>query len=288
MPKAPTDAYGQIKLLTPERVKDTYFTGFRTKTMNQITQFKWVPKRDANEIVHALMQPSVRYARSDCVDLPPTTYSTHEVELTAEQKKAYKQMQREFVVSHKGIEVTAANAGVQASKLVQIGSGFTYGHNNAVIDLDCKSRFDALTEILDGTDHKVIVFAPFKHTVRFLHSHLNLLGYNPAAIHGGVPKLERDKIFNAFQHSLTPRVIVAHPKTMSHGLTLTAADTIIWYAPYWDLELYEQANARITRPGQEHHTHIVHIQASPVEKRVYRTLESRGNMQAALLSLFRD
>ncbi len=288
MPKAPTDAYGQIKLLTPEQVKNTYFTGFRSKTMLQITQFKWIPKKEANDIVHALMQPAVRYSREDCVDLPPTTFSTHEVELSAEQKKAYKDMQQKFILEHNGVEVTAANAGVQASKLIQIGCGFSYGANEAVVELDCKKRFDTLTGILDGTENKVIVFAPFKHTVRFLKAHLSLAGYSVERIDGDVPKSERDVIFNAFQHSSEPRVIVAHPQTMAHGLTLTAADTIVWYAPFWDLELYDQANARITRPGQVNHTHVIHIQASPVEKRVYNTLTKRGNMQQSLLSLFRN
>ena len=256
--------------------------------MIQITQFKWVPKKDANDIVHELMQPAVRYSREDCIDLPPTTYSTREIELSAEQKKAYKQMQREFVLEHQGIEITAANAGVQASKLIQIGAGFSYGSNGIVVELDCKQRLDTLAEILDGTQHKVIVFAPFKHTVRSVKAHLDLMGYAVALIDGDVGKTERDKIFNAFQHSSEPRVIVAHPQTMAHGLSLTAADTIVWYAPHRDLEIYDQACARITRPGQVNHTHIIHIQASPVEKHVYNTLTKRGNMQQALLSLFKQ
>lgn len=288
MPKAPTDAYGQIKLLTPERVAGIYFTGFRSKTMLQITQFKWIPKKEANDIVHELMQPAVRYSREDCIDLPPTTYSTQEIALSNEQKKAYKQMQREFMLEHNGLEITAANAGVQASKLIQISSGFSYGSNGVVVELDCKTRLDTLTEILDGTQNKVIVFAPFKHTVRSLKAYLSLAGYFVERIDGDVTKTERDVIFNSFQHSSEPRVIVAHPQTMSHGLTLTAADTIVWYAPCWDLELYDQACARITRPGQVNHTHIIHIQASPVEKRVYNVLNKRGNMQQALLSLFKD
>ncbi len=288
MPKAPTDAYGQIKLLTPERVANTYFTGFRSKTMLQITQFKWIPKKEANDIVHELMQPAVRYSREDCVDLPPTTYSTREVELSVEQKKAYKQMQREFVLEHNGLEITAANAGVQASKLIQIGAGFSYGSNGVVVELDCKKRLDTLTEILDGTQNKVIVFAPFKHTVRSLKAYLDLAGYTVERIDGDVGKTERDRVFWAFQHAANPRVIVAHPQTMAHGLSLTAADTIVWYAPHRDLEIYDQACARITRPGQVNHTHIIHIQASPVEKRVYNVLSKRGNMQQALLSLFKQ
>ena len=73
---------------------------------------------------------------------------------------------------------------------------------------------------------------------------------------------------------------------MSHGLTLTAADTIIWYGPVFSLETYEQANARITRPGQQNHTHIVHIEATPAEKRAFSVLRRRGNMMKSLLEMF--
>jgi len=285
-PKAPTDAYGQVKLLTPQNVPK-FFKAFQNETMWQATQFKWLPRKDANDVVHRVMQPSVRYTRDDCIDLPPTTYSTREVEMSAQQKAAYKQMMDEFTVEYAEVEITAANAGVQASKLIQIGAGFTYGSNGVVVDLECESRIRELTELIDEASNKVIVFTPFKHSVDFLKARLDFYGYDVARIHGGVGKGERDRIFNLFRDTTSIQVLVAHPQTMAHGLTLTSADTIIWYAPLWNLEIYEQANARITRPGQVNHTHIIHIQSSPVEKRVYATLEKRGNMQAALLNLFR-
>ena len=74
---------------------------------------------------------------------------------------------------------------------------------------------------------------------------------------------------------------------MAHGLTLTAADTIVWYCPYPDLEIYEQANARITRPGQKHKTLIVHLQGTPIERRIYSRLRSKGSLQGTLLEMFR-
>jgi SNF2 family DNA or RNA helicase len=79
---------------------------------------------------------------------------------------------------------------------------------------------------------------------------------------------------------------VAHPATMSHGLNLHAADMIVWAAPYPSLEVYEQANARITRPGQTKKQLIVQISGSPVEARVYKRLDQRASMQNALLELF--
>lgn len=286
-PKAPTDAYGQVKLLTPQNVP-RFFKAFQNETMWQVTQFKWLARKDANDVVHKVMQPSVRYTRDDCIDLPPTTYSTREVPLTAEQTRAYKQMMEEFTVEYAETEITAANAGVQASKLVQIGAGFTYGGHDVVVDVDVEPRIAELKELIDEAAHKVIVFSPFKYSVDYLKARLDFYGYDVARIHGDVGKGERDRIFNLFQQTDSIQVLVAHPQTMAHGLTLTKANTIVWFAPLWNLEIYEQANARITRPSQTSHTHIVHIQSSPVEKRIFATLEKRGNMQAALLNLFRQ
>lgn len=283
-PKEPTDAYGQIRLLTPQRVPK-FFKAFQAETMVQLTQFKWIPRKDANDTVHRLMQPAVRYSREDCIDLPPTTYSTREVALSSEQEDAYAEMKREFTTQFKGVEITAANAGVMASKLIQIGAGFAYA-DGVPITLDCSARVNALKDILDSTPHKVIVFSPFKYSVDTLAT-LLMKDYSVEKIHGDVSKKERDRIFSAFQGSSEPRVLVAHPQVMAHGLTLTSANTIVWYSPLWDLEIYEQANARITRPSQKNNTHIIHLQASGIEKRVYSLLKSRGNMMRGLLSLFR-
>jgi SNF2 family DNA or RNA helicase len=302
-PRAPTDAYAQVRLLTPERVPK-YFNSFRSDTMTQISQFRWVPKRNANAIVHQAMQPSVRYSRADCVDLPPTTYTTLEVPLTKAQELAYNDMvQRMQTVVQDPLfsgTIMAANAGVQLSKLIQIAAGFMYGFDGMrkriEVVYDSTPRVNELKSIISNAVGKVIVFAPFVATVDFLYEALSSDPVMHTAygagfvqkIHGGTSKSIRDQAFISFQHSRSPRVLVAHPGTMAHGLTLTAADTIAWYSPVFSLETYEQANARITRPGQTRNTQIIHIQGSKVEQRVYDTLKARGNMQNELLRLFRE
>jgi SNF2 family DNA or RNA helicase len=82
-----------------------------------------------------------------------------------------------------------------------------------------------------------------------------------------------------------PHIIVAQPAAMSHGLTLTAANTIIWYAPYPSLDVYEQANARIVRPGQTRTTLICNVEATPVERKIYQRLRDRQKLQGLLLDL---
>jgi len=284
-PNAPTDAWAQARLLTPWSVPK-FFKQWQQKTMRQITQFKWAPKPDANTLVHQALQPAVRFATEDCIDLPPSTTQTLECKLTKPQQDAYKNMMTMFHIEYASGKITAANEGVKLSKLMQISAGFIYDADGKAIYINNKPRLQLLLEILRETEQKVIVFVPFTAGVRMLHTVLSRVGISCEMVYGDVPKRERDRIFSDFMRSLNPRVIVAHPATMSHGLTLTAASTIVWFSLPSSYEIYDQANARIARPGQKFHTNIIHIVASKVEARAVRRLESKQSLQGALLELF--
>lgn len=283
-PNEPTDAFGQVKLLTPNRVGYS-FKGFRDLTMRQLSQFRWIPRENANEAVNQAMQPSIRYTRDQCFDLPPTTYSTREVTLDPAASKAYKGMFDDLALQVKNHEVTAANEGVKLSKLLQLSAGFVYDTSGKGHYIGGVSRFREIMTLIGEASGKVIIFAPFRFYVEVLFR-LVSKKYTAALIHGDVPKKERDKIFAAFQKSTNPRVIVAHPGTMSHALTLTEASTIIWAAPTTSLETYEQANARITRAGQKQNTFIVNVQATKAEANIYGRLRRKAKLQGALLEMF--
>lgn len=286
-PNAPTDAWGQCMLVTPQRITP-YFKRFRDQTMLQITQFKWRAKKEANSVVHACMQPAVRFQLEDCVDIPPTTYSTLEVPLSPAQLKAYKEMKQQMRTDFDpAAPISAANAGVQMSKLLQICCGFAYDRNGIARDLPMDARLNELEHIIDEAAAKVIVFVPFKHAVKSVVKHLEA-NYTVATITGDTTKTERDKIFHAFQQHADPQVLVAHPQVAAHGLTLTAANVVVWFSPTTSAEIYEQANARIPRPGQKLHTHIVHLQSSQVEAKLYAALQGKLNLQSALLAMYRE
>ena len=289
-PKDPTDAYGQVKLITPERVPK-FFNAFRGMVMRQITQFKWVPLAEANNIVYEAMQPAVRFTRDQCVDLPPTTYSTLDVPMSAAQATAYKSMMDELIIQHAKGDIVAANAGVKVSKLLQIAGGFAYGVDNTgvktAVDYECSARLTEVLNVVNASAGKVIVFSSFRYPIERIRTYLHKHGITTEAIHGGINKPQRDKTFYKFTNTANPQVLVAHPRAMSHGLTLTEASTILWYTPVPDLGVYEQANGRITRPGQKLHTHIIHLSSCKAEDKVYNTLQRRGSMQDALLTLFK-
>lgn len=285
MPKQPTDAWAQAQLITPDNVPWS-FKRFREEVMYQVNQFRWVPRKGALERVHEVMQPSVRFLRKDCTDLPPTTYGERYAELSQEQAKAYKQMQDSFVLTHAQGTITAMNAGVQMGKLIQICCGFAYGDNGKWITLDHKNRVNVMLEVVEQAEAKVIIYVPYKRAITLVEDALRDQ-YSFATVTGDTPKTERDRIFNLFQHTSAPHVLIAHPKVAAHGLTLTRANTILWYGVLPDLEIYDQACARVTRPGQKLHTHILHIVSTKAERKVVKTLETRGNLQAELLDLFK-
>ena len=109
-----------------------------------------------------------------------------------------------------------------------------------------------------------------------------------AIIDGGVSPNKRNQIFKDFQDTKDPHVILANPGTMSHGLTLTAATTIAWYAPIHSGEIYPQANARMRRPGQKYVTNIVHIFATETERKIYNALRNKISFQDLVLDLVKN
>lgn len=282
-PNEPTDAWAQCRLITPASVPG-FFGAFRDQVMKQISQYKWSARTTALETVHRVMQPAIRFSREDCIDLPPTTYVTREVELTREQHTMYNDMVSKFKAEFAGGQITAMNEAIKIGKLLQIVCGVAYGPDGD-LTIPAKPRTDAVLELIDQASAKVIVFVPLTGALNALAEAVGA-HYPVAVVHGGVSKTQRDRIFSEFQAPGGPRVIVAQPGTMAHGLTLTAADTIIWYAPVHSAEIYQQANARIVRPGQTRNTLIVRVQGSVLERKMYAKLETRGGTQSLLLGLF--
>ena len=284
-PNEPCDAWGQAKLLTPERAPK-FFKNFKEATMQQVSTFRWVPRRDAKDTVYEMLQPAVRFKRDDCVELPPVIYDTREAPLTPEQKRVYTEMMRHMKTAFAAGEVNAANEGVLMSKLLQITTGFVYTRDGKAVELDNDPRMDALIELIDEAEGKVIVFVDFIHASKMVAERLKQQGYAVAQVSGETPKAARDQIFNEFQSAAFPRIIVAHPKCMAHGLTLTAANVIIWFSPTTSLDTYEQACARITRPGQTRKQLIMHLTGTPVESKLYKRLQQKASLQGALLEMF--
>lgn len=203
------------------------------------------------------------------------------------QAKVYKQLFDVLVVQMAEGRVTAVNEGVKMSKLLQIASGAVYTETRGVVKFDDNAKLTELMSVIDQAERKVLVFAPFKHAVAHIAESLTKHGYDIAVITGDTPTGRRNEIFNDFQYTDSIEVIVAHPQTMAHGLTLTAANTVVWYSPAPSLEIYLQANARVTRPSQTFKQLIVHLEASAIERKVFKRLQNNEKVQGALLDMVR-
>ncbi len=284
-PNAPTDAWAQCRLITPHTVPK-FMGQFRDQTMRQFGPFKWVARENANDVVQKAMQPCIRFSREECIDLPPTTHHTREVPLTPEQSKAYNEMLKSLKMEYQGGQVLAVNEAVKLGKLVQICCGAAYDINGAEVPIPCGPRIEVVREVIDEAEGKVIVFVPYTSALVALATALGQ-HFSVEMVYGATSRVERDRIFKDFQQAASPRVIVADARTMSHGLSLTRANTIVWYGPTTSTETYLQANERIPRPGQKLSTHIVHIESTPVERAIYDRLRQRTSMQGALLDLLK-
>jgi SNF2 family DNA or RNA helicase len=287
-PNAPTDAWAQCKLVTPDNTNvPKYFGAFRDRVMRQLTQFKWAARPEANDVIYQMMQPAIRFSLDDCTDLPEQMFITREVEMTPEQKKAYKDMMSKLATEYAGGQILAVNEAIKANKLIQIACGVAYGTDGVEVVIPSKPRMDVLKEIIAESEGKVIVFVPLTGALESVATELRK-DWAVEVVHGGTSKNERDQIFSNFQRGFDPRVLVANAATMSHGLTLTAATTIVWYAPVHSNEIYEQACARVRRPGQTKTTVIVHIAGTDVERRVYKRLQDKQSMQGLLLEMMEE
>jgi len=287
-PQAPTDVYHQASILTPERIP-RYFGTFRQQVMFKIPNtFKWVPKQDATEQAFAILQPSVRYTLDDVRELPPFISRIYNVAMGAKQSKVYETIKASAMAVVNGEIISAANKGVVLSKLLQISLGYVYTETKGVVQLDNKPRLQAISDIIASSDRQLIILAPFKHAIAGLEQFITSEGYSCAVVHGDIEPKERNIIFDDFQKHAKYKVLLAHPVCISHGLTLTAADTVLHTSPIMSLDVYDQDNHRIRRTGQKYKQQFIHLQSTPAEKKMYQALIAKQNLQAALLTMFED
>lgn len=289
-PQAPTDAYTGIRLLKSGRYIS--FSRFRDKTMVKMSQFTWRARPNAAEIIHKEYQPSIRFRRDECFDLPDQQFIDLEVEPTKQQEKMAKDFIKQAWADLGGQKVTAVNAGVALSKALQVLAGGVY-HPTGEDDLvgatavDSEPLVEAILSIVTETEGPVLVFAPFRISAAVIHAKMLENNLRSEIVTGATADAERTEIFDRVQKGECD-VMVAIPQTVSHGLTLTTSNTIIWVAPPFSFETYEQANARIYRKGQTRKTVVYRITQLPLTKALYRRLDERANLQDTILRLMEE
>jgi len=285
--QSPCDAYGLARLVAPHKVPK-FSSAWRDRVMTQITRFKWIPKHNSQDAVYSVLQPAIRFAKNDCLDLPEVTYQTREVPLSKNVQKYYKELKKEFLIEAAGEEITSVNAAANMTKLLQISGGAVYTDSKKVIEFDIRPRLNALMEVLEETSNKILIFVPYRHTIDIVANHLEEHDITTSIINGSVSAHNRTQIIKDFQNSDDPRALVIQPQSAAHGVTLTRADTVVFWSPVMSVEVYLQCIARIDRVGQQNKMTVVHLQGSEIEKRMYAMLQGKVDRHINLVDLYRE
>ena len=283
-PNAPTDAWALARLVNPDGVPQ-YYGQFKRQTMVQLSQYKWGPRPDAYVTAFKAMQPAVRFKKRDCLDLPAVTTTDRSVDLTKKQLSAVETMRKTMQAEAQLVQITAGNAADKINKLRQIMCGVVKDTDTEeYITLPHKPRVDLLKECIEEASAKVIVIVPFKGIIQSLVHELD--SYSVALLNGDVPAKRRNEIIRQFKHETDPHVLLCHPKVMSHGLNLTEADTLIFYAPIYSNDEFQQVVERFNRAGQTRKMTIIRMAAHPIEWKIFDMVDKKRNTQDSILNLY--
>lgn len=292
MPQEPTDVWCQSMIVNPTNpTLPKRRKAARELLMTQISQFVWKPRKDAVETAYAMMQPNIRYTLADVTELPELVERTVEVPFSAQQKEIYEKVRREMVAMVEAEKITAVNQGVALNKLLQVCAGWVYTKNPEFVKLDADPRISQLVDDIMASANKVLVAIPFRAAINGIEEEFRArkVPFKWATMHGDTR--DRDLLLANFQQITDTaddnysKVLLCDPRTISHGVTLTAADTTIWYSPIASFETYDQFNARVRRYGQKNRQLLLHYASSPAERKLYRSLRDKGTLQMKLLDL---
>jgi SNF2 family DNA or RNA helicase len=288
-PNSPVEAYGQAKIVNSANpFLPPLFTKYRDMVEEKITTHISMPKLGAEQMVHKILQPSIRFERNKCVDIPPCQYIDMEIQMTEAQVVAYNQMKKTLIIEYESGLITAANAAVKAMKLTQVAAGWVKDDEGKIHEIDSKSRLDELWEIYQNTHRgKLVVFAAFRAAVEGIAKFFKGKKVVVEFIYGSTPQNQRADFINRFQNG-DINVLIIQPQSSSHGITLTAADTIVWHSLVPSGEVYNQANGRITRIGQTRKQTIIHFLGCQAERRIRTILKNKDSMSKGTLLLFAD
>ena len=288
-PNGPIEAFGQAKVVNPfNPFLPKFFGQFRDRVVEKVTDFLYVPKPGANDEVFRILQPAIRYTREQCIDLPPRTYEVRDVPLSPEQSIVYEKMRKELLVQYQHGEITAANAGVKALKLLQIAAGSVKDDEGKVVHLKCDNRLSELYDIWESTPQKkLVVFAAFRASVERIVQFFVGRKVKAACIMGGTDGKVRGHLIEDFQNG-DLSVLVLQPASSAHGITLTAANIIVWHSLVPSNEIHTQANDRITRIGQSRNQLVIYLIGCKAEAHILSLLENKEAQSNDLLSSYSE
>ena len=290
--KNPLDLYSQCEFLDPWLLNFASFYAFRNRYAEMKTMHlrgRSIQVVDAfqnlSELSDKVKGFSYRVLKEDCLDLPPKNFTKRHITLTADQRKIYDQMKKEAMAMLNGKVTTTMTVLTQLMRLHQITCGH-FTSDDGSTQLIPNNRITELMNILEETDGKVIIWANYQRDVNQIIKNVTEK-YEKGSIvdyYGLTPQDERQDNIRKFQSDPKCRFMVGTPSTGGYGITLTAANTIIYYSNGYDLEKRLQSEDRAHRIGQKKNvTYIDIIAEDTVDEKIVKALREKINIASEVM-----
>ena len=290
--KNPLDLYTQCNFLSSWLLNFTSYYAFRNRYAEMKTlhmhgrQIQVVNGfKNLGELSDKLKGFSYRVLKEDCLDLPDKIFIKRQISLTPDQRKLYEQMKKEAIAILKGKQSTTVNALTQLMRLQQITCGHFTADDGATQPIP-NNRITELMDVLEETEGKAIIWAHYQYDITNIIEAVSKK-YGPESIvdyYGLTPQEERQPNIKRFQDDPKCRFIVGTPSTGGYGITLTAANTVIYYSNGYDLEKRLQSEDRAHRIGQKKSVTYVDLMADDtVDEKIVQALRKKINIASEVL-----
>ena len=290
--KNPLDLYTQCEFLDPYLLDFASYYAFRNryaimKTMNvRGRSIQIVHKfQNLNELSDLVKKFSYRVLKEDCLDLPPKNFIKRHITLTPDQFKVYQQMKKEAISTLNGKVSSTMTVLTQLMRLHQITCGH-FTADDGTTQLLPNNRVTELMNILEETEGKAIIWANYQRDITQIIEHITKQ-YGPGSVvdyYGLTPQDERQDNIRKFQNGDECRFLVGTPQTGGYGITLTKANTVIYYSNGYDLEKRLQSEDRAHRIGQKKNvTYIDIICEDTVDEKIVESLRKKINIASEVL-----
>ena len=291
--KSPLDLYSQCEFLSPDCLNVHSYYAFQARyavlverKMSTHTFKQIVGYRRLDELQHKLNDFSFRVTKEECLDLPDKVYTRREIELTAEQRKAYDQMKLMALAEVEGNLMSTNNALTQLMRLHQIVCGHVKMDDGQQLNIP-SNRVNELLATVAETQGKVIIWANYRRDIENIRIALaKEYGMTSVATYfGDTEAEERQEIVEKFQDLDSDlRFFVGNPRTGGYGLTLTAANLVVYYSNSFDLEVRLQSEDRAHRIGQTSKvTYVDFITPGTVDEHIVKALRNKINIASEVL-----
>ena len=290
--KNPLDLYSQCEFLSPWLLDFTSYYAFRNRYAEMKTIYahgrsvQVVDKfKNLGELSDQLKNFSYRVLKEDCLDLPDKIYMKRNIKLSPDQNKLYMQMKETALANLNGKQVTTVNALTQLMRLHQITCGH-FTADDGTTQLIANNRIDELMDVLEEVEGKAIIWAHYQYDIHAIIKNI-VKEYGPGSVvdyYGLTPQDERQPNIKKFQDDPRCRFMVGTPSTGGYGITLTAANTVIYYSNGYDLEKRLQSEDRAHRIGQQKSvTYVDLICDETVDEKIVEALRKKINIASEVL-----